>query len=89
MQESKIVRQQAVDKPADVCLRCFNKQQQLRFPFVIYCAHGEVLAVIYSPREFTTFRCAPAQLDALVAKLRRHSTPRRAQASVSNEAPHR
>jgi hypothetical protein len=76
VENSKVVRQQRVAKPDDVCLRCFNGQQQLRFPFLIYCEHHEVLALIGSPHESATFRCAPAQLQALLARLDPRATTR-------------
>jgi hypothetical protein len=69
VQDSKIVRHQAVRKPDEVCLRCFNSQQQLRFPFLVYCVHRGVLALIHSTTEFSTFDCAPAQLTSLLARL--------------------
>ena len=69
VQHSKIVRHQPVGKPDDVCLRCFNSQQQLRFPFLVYCVHRGVLALIHSSDEFSTFKCAPAQLGSLLDRL--------------------
>lgn len=77
MDSSKVVRRDSLSKPDAVCLRCFNNQQQLRFPFVVYCPHRETLALFVSPHETTTFPCAPAQLAGLIARLgeRRTSAP--------------
>lgn len=69
MDSSKVVRRDSLSKPDAVCLRCFNSQQQLRFPFVVYCTHRETLALFVSPHETTTFPCAPAQLAGLIARL--------------------
>ena len=69
MESSNVVRRDSVSKPDAVCLRCFNSQQQLRFPFLVYCAHRGTLALFVSARESTTFPCAPAQLEALIARL--------------------
>jgi hypothetical protein len=41
----------------------------LRFPFLVYCEHRGVLALIHSCTEFSSFECAPAQLASLLARL--------------------
>jgi hypothetical protein len=69
VESSKVVRRESLSKPDAVCLSCFNSQQQLRFPFVVYCAHRATLALFVSPHESTTFPCAPAQLEGLIARL--------------------
>jgi hypothetical protein len=58
-----------IEIPDGVCMQCFNMQQQFRFPFLVYCEHKRVLAVMRSAREYTTFECAPNQLQAVIAKL--------------------
>ena len=65
----KLARQKQVTIPIGICLACFNEQQQLRFPFLVYCPHGETLAVIRGPDEHATFRCAPAQLPNVPRQL--------------------
>jgi len=65
----KLARQKQVTIPLGICLGCFNEQQQLRFPFLVYCPHGETLAVIRGPDEHATFRCAPAQLEGVLKQL--------------------
>lgn len=69
METSKIMRRHTLCKPDAVCLRCFNGQQQLRFPFLVYCEHRETLALIRSAHDSTTFPCAPGQLRGLLARL--------------------
>ena len=69
METSKVVRRDSLCKPDAVCLRCFNSQQQLRFPFLVYCVHRKTLALIHSARDSTTFPCAPGQLHGLLARL--------------------
>jgi hypothetical protein len=58
-----------VDVPAGVCLQCFNEQQRFAYPFLVYCVHGELLALVQSAHESTTFHCKPQQLRAVLAKL--------------------
>lgn len=64
-----LVRPPAVDVPEGVCLQCFNAQQRLTFPFVVYCEHRESLAVVRAPHESTSLPCNPKQLRAVLAKL--------------------
>lgn len=59
----------SLDVPEGVCLQCFNEQQRLSFPFLVYCAHRELLALVRSARDNTTFRCNEKQLRAVLAKL--------------------
>ena len=73
MHDTKIARRSQVQIPADVCLRCFNSQQQLAFPFLVYCAHHETLALFHSPQEYVTFACAPEQLEGVLHTLQRES----------------
>ena len=92
MESSKVVRRESLCKPDAVCLRCFNSQQQLRFPFVVYCQHRRTLALFVSPRESTTFPCAPAQLEGLIARLGERGTsvappPRRVDALLPGSPP--
>lgn len=63
------IRRTEVSKPATICLACFNAQQQYRFPFLVYCVHNNSLALVHSAQESSTFACAPAQLNGLLAKL--------------------
>jgi hypothetical protein len=63
------IRRTHVRQPANICLACFNAQQQFRFPFLIYCAHHGSLALVHSADDSSTFACAPAQLNGLLAKL--------------------
>ena len=65
----KLARQKQVTIPIGICLGCFNAQQQLRFPFLVYCSHTETLAVIRGPDEHATFKCAPAQLESVLKQL--------------------
>ena len=73
----KLARQKQVTIPVGVCLACFNAQQQLRYPFLVYCSHNETLAVILGPDEHSTFQCAPRQLENVLRQLRRSAGRRR------------
>jgi hypothetical protein len=86
VESSKVVRRDALCKPDAVCMRCFNSQQQLRFPFLVYCAHRETLALIHSAHESTTFQCAPAQLHGLLAHLDRQRAGVQAHNATSSSA---
>jgi len=85
---SKVARRDSLCKPDAICLRCFNSQQQLRFPFLVYCEHRNTLALIRSARDSTTFPCAPAQLHGLLARLDSAAvrTPRAAVPSADQAA---
>jgi hypothetical protein len=63
------VARDTLQVPEDVCLACFNSQQQFTFPFLVYCAHNEALAIVRSTHESTTFRCKPEQLEVVIGKL--------------------
>ena len=65
----KLARPAAMAIPAGVCLQCFNSQQRFAFPFLVYCAHSESLALVRSAHDSATFRCKPNQLPAVLAKL--------------------
>jgi hypothetical protein len=65
----KLARQKQMTIPIGVCMSCFNEQQQLRFPFLVYCTHSQTLAVIRGPDEHAAFQCAPAQLDNVLKQL--------------------
>ena len=65
----KLARQRQITIPIGICLGCFNEQQQLRFPFLVYCPHTETLAVLRGPDEHATFQCAPAQLENVLNQL--------------------
>lgn len=69
----KLARQKQVTIPIGICLSCFNEQQQLRFPFLVYCPHSETLAVIRGPDEHATFQCAPARLQSVLEQLEKGS----------------
>lgn len=66
----KVARYHQVELPPGVCLRCFNAQQQLSFPFLVYCSHNETLAIMRTADKHLTFQCAEHQLPAVLAKLR-------------------
>jgi hypothetical protein len=76
----KIARRYTIELPDGICLQCFNMQQQFRFPFLVYCEHKRMLAVVRSAHEYSTFQCAPNQLQAVIAKLAETGLE-------SNEAP--
>lgn len=78
----KLARQKLVSIPIGICLSCFNAQQQLRFPFLVYCPHSETLAVIRGPDEHATFRCAPAQLENVLQQLGKGDDARRIRMSA-------
>ncbi len=79
-----VERYQQVKVPAGVCLGCFNDQQQFAFPFLVYCSHGETLALIRTPSRHLTMTCSMDQLPAVVQSLKDAGTP------VGNIAvPHR
>ena len=65
----KVARRYMIEVPDGICLQCFNMQQQFRFPFLVYCEHKRMLAIVRSAQEYTTFECAPNQLQAVIAKL--------------------
>jgi hypothetical protein len=64
-----VSRSKHIQIPEGVCLQCFNSQQRFAFPFLIYCPHSELLALVSSAEESTTFPCKPAQLAGVIAKL--------------------
>ncbi|HEX6998165.1 MAG TPA: hypothetical protein VF322_08465 [Gammaproteobacteria bacterium] len=84
MYDIKVARHKQVPIPEEVCLRCFNAQQQLGFPFLVYCAHTEVLAVIHSSEEYVTFHCAPEQLAGVLRKLQGGAARKRAGGDVKD-----
>lgn len=65
----KLSRSKAIEVPEGICLQCFNSQQRFTFPFLVYCEHSELLALVSSAQESTTFPCKPAQLAGVIAKL--------------------
>ena len=67
----KVTRRQ-VAVPPRICLECFNAQQQLGFPFLVYCRHNRALALLHNAEESATFECAPEQLDTVIQKLKTH-----------------
>lgn len=73
MHDTKIARQSQVQVPAEICLRCFNQQQQFAFPFLVYCAHNEMLALFRSSHEYVTFVCAPEQLENVLHTLQKEA----------------
>jgi hypothetical protein len=64
-----MVRPRAVEVPERVCLRCFNEQQRRTFPFLVYCPHHEVLALVSAPSDSTIYPCNAAQVSSVIAKL--------------------
>jgi hypothetical protein len=65
----KLSRSNSIQVPEGICLQCFNSQQRFTFPFLVYCPHSELLALVTSAQESTTFPCKPAQLAGVIAKL--------------------
>jgi hypothetical protein len=65
----KLARSKPIQVPDGICLQCFNSQQRFTFPFLVYCEHGEVLALVRSAEESTTFGCKPEQLPGVLAKI--------------------
>jgi hypothetical protein len=65
----KLARLKQIRIPDGICLQCFNSQQRFAFPFLVYCAHSESLALVRSGDESTTFHCKPAQLAGVLAKI--------------------
>lgn len=59
-----------VEQPTGVCLGCFNAQQRLSFPFLVYCRHRRVLAIVHGPSEHASFECSPEQLKEITRRLR-------------------
>ena len=58
-----------VQVPDGICLECFNSQQRFAFPFLVYCPHSELLALVSSADDSATFPCKPGQLAGVIAKL--------------------
>jgi hypothetical protein len=65
----KLARSKPIQVPEGICLQCFNSQQRFTFPFLVYCEHSELLALVRSAVESATFSCKPAQLPAVLAKI--------------------
>ena len=70
-----LARSHPVSVPEGVCLQCFNSQQRFAFPFIVYCAHSECLALVSSAVDSATFHCTPAQLPGVIAKLEHAEVP--------------
>jgi hypothetical protein len=66
----KLARLKPIQVPDGVCLQCFNSQQRFAFPFLVYCPHSELLALVRSADESATFNCKPAQLPGVLAKIK-------------------
>jgi hypothetical protein len=65
----KVTRSKSIRVPDGICLQCFNSQQRFTFPFLIYCEHAELLALVHSADDNVTFHCKPEQLAGVIAKL--------------------
>jgi hypothetical protein len=65
----KVTRSSSIEVPEGICLQCFNSQQRFTFPFLVYCPHSELLALVHSAQENATFPCKPGQLAGVIAKL--------------------
>jgi hypothetical protein len=65
----KVTRSKPIHIPEGICLQCFNAQQRFTFPFLVYCPHSELLALVHSAENSATFPCKPAQLAGVLAKL--------------------
>ncbi len=63
-----------IEVPEGICLQCFNSQQRFTFPFLVYCEHSELLGLVTSAQESTTFPCKPVQLAGVIAKLSKTTT---------------
>jgi hypothetical protein len=61
-------RSTPIQIPEGVCLR-------FAFPFIVYCAHSECLALVRSALDSATFPCTPAQLPGVIAKLEHAELP--------------
>lgn len=55
--------------PMGICLRCFNSQEQYRFPYAVYCEHNEVFAIVSAPSDYKTVACKPGEYQKLLKKL--------------------
>ena len=64
-----VTRSKPIQVPEGICLECFNSQQRFAFPFVVYCPHSELLALVSSAEDNATFPCKPGQLAGVIAKL--------------------
>lgn len=64
----KVAKRQ-VPIPPGICTACFNAQQQYSFPFLVYCVHGETLAIMHSGAAHDSFHCLPEQLENVVERL--------------------
>jgi hypothetical protein len=62
-------RSKPIRVPDGICLQCFNSQQRFTFPFLVYCEHAELLALVRAADDNVTFPCKPAQLASVIAKL--------------------
>jgi hypothetical protein len=65
----KLARSKPMQVPQGICLQCFNSQQRFTFPFLVYCPHSELLALVRSTAESATFSCKPAQLPGVLEKI--------------------
>jgi hypothetical protein len=65
----KLTRSKSIQVPEGICLQCFNSQQRFTFPFLVYCEHSELLALVRAADDNVTFPCKPAQLAGVLAKL--------------------
>ena len=65
----KVTRSKPIHVPEGICLQCFNSQQRFAFPFLVYCPHSELLALVNSSEDSSTFPCKPGQLAGVIAKL--------------------
>ena len=64
-----VTRSKPIQVPEGICLQCFNSQQRFTFPFLVYCPHSELLALVSSAEDSATFPCKPGQLAGVIAKL--------------------
>jgi hypothetical protein len=64
-----VTRSKAIEVPEGICLQCFSAQQRFTFPFLVYCPHSELLALVNAADDNTTFPCKPGQLASVIAKL--------------------
>ena len=64
-----VARSKPIQVPEGICLQCFNSQQRFTFPFLVYCPHSELLALVSSAEDGSTFPCKPGQLAGVIAKL--------------------
>jgi hypothetical protein len=57
-----------VEIPSGLCFSCFITQQRHFYPYWIYCRHAQLLAVVDSEKEWSTYDCREDELAGRVRK---------------------